>query len=94
MQPIDPKLESDLAKWRCQSSGPFFTLAEPPEDLIAQAVRPEFASALKKYGGNEGFLGREYLRLHRYAELIALNAAYGVPDLAPRVFIFGSDGGA
>jgi hypothetical protein len=93
MIPIDPKLDNDLSNWHCQPSGPFFELVEPPETLLAEAVPAEYLAAVRKYGGHEGFLGQNYLRLYRYTELITLNKAYGVPEYAPELFFFGSDAG-
>lgn len=52
----------------------------------------DYVNAVREFGGREGYLGTEYLRLHRLEELAALNTAYDVPSAVPEIVIFGSDG--
>jgi hypothetical protein len=79
------------ARWRATKCGPFFEVAEPPAEFV-QALPDDYLAAVIEFGGREGFLGETYLRLYRRQELVALNLAYDVPALLPKVIIFGSDG--
>jgi hypothetical protein len=47
---------------------------------------------LREFGGKEGFLGQQYLRLYRWAELIPLNQAYEIHVYNPQLFLFAADG--
>jgi hypothetical protein len=85
-------IHRDLTGWNNIISGPFFDLQNPAEELLSEAVPSDYLSAIKEFGGREGFLGQQYLRLYRYGELIALNEAYEIPHYNPQVFIFAADG--
>jgi hypothetical protein len=52
-----------------------------------------YARFLQQTNGGEGFVGNEYLILWRMEELLEMNKAYQVPEYAPGLFLFGSDGG-
>jgi hypothetical protein len=77
--------------------------ANPPASpaLIAQSqqslnlVLPaDYVCFLQQMNGGEGFLGdNAYLALWRVEELAERNADCGVPDHAPDLLLFGSDGG-
>ena len=43
--------------------------------------------------GGEGFIGESYLALWRMEDLIAMNSAYHATEFAPKLFLFGSNGG-
>jgi hypothetical protein len=79
------------SRWLQTASGPFFEIAEPPQEFL-EPLPADYLAAVAVFGGREGFLGRAYLRLYRLQELLALNIAYEVPSLLPEVIIFGSDG--
>lgn len=82
-----------LAKrWRTSEAGPFFDVIGPPPEFV-EALPKDYLAAVAEYGGREGFVGETYLRLFRLEELVALNLAFEVPQLAPEVIVFGSDGG-
>jgi SMI1/KNR4 family protein SUKH-1 len=53
----------------------------------------DYARFLLEVDGGEGFVGDTYLILWRAGELLAMNEAYQVPEYAPGLFLFGSDGG-
>jgi hypothetical protein len=78
--------------WNSSATGPLFDAGPVPPQLT-DVLPADYLNAVRKFGGREGFLGNQYLRLHRLDELAALNAAYDVPNLIPEVIIFGSDGG-
>jgi hypothetical protein len=52
-----------------------------------------YVDFLASANGGEGFIGRSYLILWKAGELTAKNAAYHVAELAPELFLFGSNGG-
>lgn len=81
-----------LEAWNSVVSGPFFESQNPPEELLAAAVPAKYLAVVKEFGGREGFIGKQYIRLYRYDELIALNQAYQLPEYNPELFIFASDG--
>lgn len=78
-------------RWQATASGPFFDVAGPPPEFH-QMLPQDYLAAVPEFGGREGFLGEEYLRLYRLQELVALNLAYEVPSLLPEVIVFGSNG--
>jgi hypothetical protein len=54
----------------------------------------DYVQLLQKINGGEGFMGEnEYLRLWRVEELAEMDAGYNVPEFAPELFLFGSNGG-
>lgn len=65
---------------------------EPIPQMLIDILPADYLDAVREFGGREGFLGTEYLRLHRLDELLSLNTAYGVPTAVPEIVIFGSDG--
>jgi hypothetical protein len=55
---------------------------------------PDYVCFLQQMNGGEGFLGdNAYLALWRVEGLAERNSGYGVPNWAPDLFLFGSDGG-
>jgi hypothetical protein len=81
-----------LTTWDAVESGPFFELEEIPEDILQQAVPTDYLNVLREFGGREGFLGQQYLRLYRWGELIPLNQAYEMQDYNRVLFLFAADG--
>jgi len=53
----------------------------------------EYAQFLQHANGGEGFVGNAYVILWRVEELLEMNKAYRVAELAPGLLLFGSDGG-
>lgn len=85
-------IQDALQAWNAVPSGPFFDLLEPPEEMLCDAVASDYLDVIREIGGQEGFLGQQYLRLYRFEELIALNQAYQIPSYNPSLFLFGADG--
>jgi hypothetical protein len=77
--------------WRTAGSGPFFEFSDPPGPFL-DALPSDYKAVAAEFGGREGFLGQTYLRLYRLNELVALNVAYHVPKLLPKLIVFGSNG--
>ncbi len=77
--------------WNASATDALFATGPPPQPVL-DALPGDYLDTIGEFGGREGFLGTEYLRLHRIEELAALNVAYDVPSAVPEVFIFGSDG--
>ena len=63
-----------------------------PSLIFLQKLPQDYLAVVNEFGGNEGFLGDEYLRLYRLEELAALNIAYDVTSLLPELIVFGSNG--
>ena len=78
--------------WNSFATEPLFEISPVPP-RFTDVLPVDYLTAIREFGGREGFLGDQYLRLHRLDELIVLNAAYNIPNLAPEIIIFGSDGG-
>lgn len=53
----------------------------------------EYLEIFLRMNGGEGFIGNNYCRLYAIEDLIPLNEAFSVKKFAPRLFIFGSNGG-
>jgi hypothetical protein len=77
--------------WNSSATNPLFDVGPIPQPFL-DVLPPDYLNAVREFGGREGYLGTEYLRLHRLEELAALNTAYDVPSAVPEVVIFGSDG--
>lgn len=60
--------------------------------MLRDAVPSDFLGVIREIGGQEGYLGQQYLRLYRFEELITLNQAYQIPNYNPSLFLFGADG--
>jgi hypothetical protein len=64
---------------------------------IANAINFELPSDYLEIfsfmNGGEGFIGNEYCRLYPLEELIPLNESFSVKEVAPSIFVFGSNGG-
>ncbi|MFN3151104.1 hypothetical protein [Bremerella sp.] len=65
---------------------------EIPDELLKEPVPSDYLEVIRDIGGQEGFIGRQYLRLYRCSELISLNEAYQVRNYNPDLFLFGADG--
>jgi hypothetical protein len=76
-----------LAKWDAVPAGPFFGSREEPAGLPT-----DYVEAARTFGGREGFLGQQYLRLYRLSELAELNALYEFSTYNPALLVFASDG--
>jgi hypothetical protein len=64
------------------------------EEEFGVSLPKTYQDFLKLSNGGEGFLGEDaYLILWPLEELIQLNSAYQVGELAPGLFLFGSNGG-
>lgn len=80
-----------LEGWQSVESGPFFEI--DADRAWSQAALPrDYFEVAKLYGGREGFLGRQYLRLYRLEELRHLNEAYQISLCRPDLVVFASDG--
>ena len=77
--------------WNSTATNPLFDVGSVPQPFL-DVLPHDYLNAAREFGGREGYLGTEYLRLHRLEELAALNTAYDVPAAVPEVLIFGSDG--
>ena len=77
--------------WRPRTFGPFFRFQTLPA-TARQRLPVDSVRLLEEFGGNEGFLGSEFLRLYRVDELIDLNVCYDIATNYPQCFIFGSNG--
>lgn len=53
----------------------------------------EYVDFLRQANGGEGFLGDNYLVLWRAEEMIDFNVDYQTAELAPELFLIGSNGG-
>ncbi len=80
------------ADWNAITTDPLFDVGPVPTPFL-DVLPDDYVNAVQELGGREGYLGTEYLRLHRLDELAALNTAYGIPDAVPEIIMFGSDGG-
>lgn len=80
-------IAAHLAKWDAVPVGPFFDLREQHAGLPT-----DYVDAARTFGGREGFLGHQYLRLYRLSELAELNALYEVSQYNPALLVFASDG--
>src|SRR4051794_39295703 len=55
----------------------------------------DYLEFLQRWNGGRGFIGRNgYVNLRPLGELVESNKAYHVDELAPGLFIFGSNGGS
>ncbi len=63
------------------------------QELLSFLLPEDYVDFLTTADGGEGFIGRTHLILWKTDELIANNAAYHVAELAPELFLFGSNGG-
>lgn len=81
----------ELDKWSSVESGPFFSVLDS-DDWLCSALPQGYLEIAKAYGGREGFLGQQYLRLYRPEELRALNEAYEINLYHPGLVMFASDG--
>ena len=77
--------------WNCSATDALFETGPIPGPFL-QVLPDDYVHAVREFGSCEGYLGTEYLRLHRLEELAALNTAYDVPSAVPEVIVFGSDG--
>ena len=59
----------------------------------AKPLPSEFIEYLRRANGGEGFLGDRYAVLWRAEELLKFNQDYQTTDLAPELFLIGSNGG-
>src|SRR5437764_991696 len=80
-------LDRDFERWDAVPSGPFFDSAE-----LATGLPPDYLEAAITFGGREGFLGQQYLRLYRLSELSVLNGLYQIAQYNSDLVMFGSDG--
>jgi hypothetical protein len=53
----------------------------------------DYLEFLGRANGGEGFLGKHYASLWRAEELVVFNLEYEVKELAPQLFLIGSNGG-
>lgn len=74
-----PGAEKQVALCACQILN-----VNPPSDYL---------TALEFTNGGEGFIRYSYFRMYSTTELLVLNDAYRVEKFAPRLIIFGSNGG-
>lgn len=72
------------AKWNLIATEPLFDTGPVPPQF-KDVLSADYLAVIREFGGREGFLGSQYLRLHRLDELPNLNAAYNVPTLARRL---------
>jgi hypothetical protein len=80
-----------MKNWSAVESGPFFEVDQSVE--WSKSVLPScYFELARSYGGQEGFLGQQYLRLYRLDELRSLNEAYQSSLYDPGLVIFASDG--
>jgi hypothetical protein len=91
MPPIDDCKSILARRWNSTSSGPLFEL-EDPSPVFLKGLPTDYLSIIGEFGGREGFLGEEYLRLYRIEELVTLNFAYEVQTFLPEIVVFGSNG--
>jgi hypothetical protein len=59
----------------------------------AKPLPKEYIEFLRRVNGGEGFLGDNYARLWRAEELLEFNREYQAAELAPELFLIGSNGG-
>jgi hypothetical protein len=53
----------------------------------------DYVHLLQQMNGGEGFIGTQYLMLWRVEDLVQANKECRVEEVAPELFLFGSDGG-
>jgi hypothetical protein len=76
------------------STGPVNETALKQFERDSQFQLPEtYIQFLRQMNGGEGFIGDEYVILWAVEELLKMNSAYEVPEYAPDLFLFGSNGG-
>lgn len=80
-------LNQYLEKWDAVRSGPFFESSK-----VLAGLPADYLEAATSFGGCEGFLGQQYLRLYRLSELAVLNELYQTSQYNPDLVVFGSDG--
>jgi hypothetical protein len=66
---------------------------EKVQQLLKFRLPRSYIEFLLTKNGGEGFIGRSFLVLWKIDELVPMNVAYRVAELAPGLFLFGSDGG-
>ena len=84
-----------LTRARFAQSGVLFPDLIPADraESFNAALPSHLAEFLREHGGNEGFLGGEYLRLFRLEELATANESYEIGTKLPGLIVFGSNGG-
>lgn len=64
------------------------------ETDVGFGLPADYESFLRRSNGGEGFIGPNgYVIFWKLGDLMEMNKAYQVPEFAPGLFIFGSDGG-
>jgi SMI1 / KNR4 family (SUKH-1) len=66
---------------------------EAAQRALQHTLPSDYANFLRASNGGEGFVGDNYLALWKAEELKQLNDEYQVPEYAPGLLLFGSDGG-
>jgi hypothetical protein len=66
---------------------------ERVQEKLGFSLPKSYVDFLLASDGGEGFIGESYLMLWKVEELIMMNAAYHVAEFAPKLFLFGSNGG-
>jgi SMI1 / KNR4 family (SUKH-1) len=61
--------------------------------LLGISLPPEYQNFIREHNGGEGFVGDNYLVLWKVEELHPFNIEYEVEQYAPKLLLFGSNGG-
>jgi hypothetical protein len=87
---------TDILRWLHGFNG---RLAATPETVrqgeaqLGIRLPPDYVEFITAMNGGEGFVGDNYVILWSVDELPRFNREYNVPEFAPGLVMFGSDGG-
>lgn len=81
-----------LARFAGNPAASLKTIEKVQQSLNLRLPKSYVDLMLTRNGG-EGFIGRSYLVLWKIKELVPMNAAYHVAEFAPKLVLFGSNGG-
>jgi len=88
------KAENEKMLAKFNGNPPVYASSIQKFEVEARLCLPEeYSQFLQRTNGGEGFIGNAYVIFWRLEELIEMNKAYQVPEYAPGLFLFGSDGG-
>jgi hypothetical protein len=90
---MDVDKDQILSKFRGNAPASAAEIEQVEAD-VGFRLPADYGSFLRHVNGGEGFIGpNAYIIFWKLGELAEMNRAYQVPEFAPGLFIFGSDGG-
>jgi len=85
-------LEAEMRDWQLNKGATDESMHHAVASL-GYSLPKDYEEFLREHNGGEGFVGKDYLILWKVEELEPFNREYEVDKYAPRLLLFGSNGG-